>query len=90
MWEKIKFIGSAAWDFLQPFIKLLLSQIGPILTQAAMEAVKIAASTDMDNTTKRDFAFGEIKANLTKQGISVLDSVINLAIEAAVTKLKNS
>ncbi len=84
MFEKIKFMGSKVWDFLYPFIKLLMSQIGPMIMQAAIAAVKTAAASDLDNAGKRDLAFNMIKEDLPE----LATSVINLAIEAAVTRLK--
>lgn len=87
MWEKLKFISSQAWEFLYPFIKMLLSQIGPMIMQSAMAAVKTAAAeTTMSNSAKRDLAFKMIAEDLP----DIATSVINLAIEVAVTKFKNS
>lgn len=90
MGEKIKFILSRAWDFLAPFIRLLLTQAGVLLMETAMEAVAAVQQTmaDSDGAAKREAAFQMIKGDLTKKGVDLAASVINLAIEAAVTKLK--
>ena len=88
--EKLKFLWSNLWDFVAPFIKVLMSQAGPILAAAAIKAVTFCASTDMANDTKRQVAFDAILEDLGKQGIKLGTSVINMAIEAAVLKIKEN
>jgi hypothetical protein len=92
MWEKIKFITSSAWDFLRPFIAIFLSQIGPILVQAATAAVAAQAQRAISGAEKRDGAYGAIEGQLLQAGFAVgtdvTTSMINAAIEAAVAKLK--
>ncbi len=90
LWEKVKFFSSEAFDFLKPFIKVLLSNAGKILAAAAVDAVKVVASTygDSDGETKRKEAFNLIEDHLKQEGINLGTSMINLAIEAAVSKLK--
>lgn len=86
--DKLKFIMSNAWTFLKPFVKVLLSTIGPILMELALEAVKSAAATSMANDTKREYAFNKIANNLASNGLKVSNSVINTALEVAVQKIK--
>ncbi len=88
MWEKVKFIMSQLWEFLKPFIKILMSEFGQALADAAMKAVLFASSQDMSNSDKRDTAFKMIMEDLKTKGISVSSSVIYTAIEVAVQKLK--
>ncbi|MEW6505535.1 MAG: phage holin, LLH family [Chloroflexota bacterium] len=90
MSEKIKFILSKAWDFLAPFIRVLLTQAGMILAEAAMEAVKQVETTmgDSDGAAKRAAAFAMIQSSLKTKGVQLAASVINMAIEAAVNRMK--
>lgn len=86
--DKFKFVMSSAWTFLKPFIKVLLSEIGPIIIQIALEAVKSAAASGMANDTKRSYAFNKISEGLSAKGLKVSDSVINTSLEVAVQKIK--
>jgi len=88
--DKFKFIMSGVWSFLQPFIKVLMAQGGTLLIHASMQAVQ-AVATDMQGqpgAAKRDAALGIITQRLANEGIQMTASVINLALEAAVVKLK--
>jgi len=87
---KIQFIMSQMWEFLKPFIMVLMSKIGPVLMEAAMDAVTAAAASALDNNEKRSYAFDIIVDDLKQQGIEIGASVINLAIEAAVAKVRES
>ena len=89
MWLALKLYASNVWSFLLPIIKIFLSKIGPVLANAAMAAVTTLATTDMSNPEKQSAAFDMIVKDLTKQGISIGVSTINLAIEAAVQNLKD-
>lgn len=90
MWDVIKFYWSQAYQFLLPFIKILMSQIGEALTKSAIAAVKTAQESGLDNAGKRDLAFQQIASDMAEAGFSIAASVINLALEAAVTKLKST
>ena len=85
---KIQFIMSQMWEFLKPFIMVLMSKIGLVLADAAMNAVTAAAASALDNSEKRAYAFDIIIDDLKQHGIEIGTSVINLAIEAAVAKMK--
>lgn len=88
MWNKIKLIISSVYEFLKPVIDIFLSEIGPLLAQIAMEAVKIMANKDISNSEKREAAFEHVKSELLSRGISIGSSIMYLAIEIAVQKLK--
>ena len=88
MWLAIKLYASNVWAFLLPIIKIFLSEIGPILRDAALAAVMTVATSDMSNEEKRNAAFSAILESLSKKGLQVGASAINLAIEMAVQKLK--
>lgn len=93
MWEKIKILTSSIWAFILPFVRQLMSAVGPILAQAAIAAVTNAATNaGASNAEKRDAAFNDIVTSLEAQGIKlgvdITTSLINAAIEVALQKLK--
>jgi len=92
MFAKIKFVLSEVFDFLLPFIKVLLTQGGKILMEASLIAVKHVATTMSESTgaEKRAAAFDIIKGRLAASGFELTTAVINSAIEAALIKLKES
>lgn len=91
MWERIKLIRSGVWNFLRPMIRVFLSEAGPILAKAAINAVTAAAGmTTATGPEKRQAANSIMRQELYSQGITLGESIINLAIEAAVQKLKSS
>jgi hypothetical protein len=81
---------SQMWVFLKPFILILMSKIGPALAEAAMNAVTAAAASALDSSAKRDYAYDRIVDDLKQQGIEIAASVVYLAIETAVAKVKES
>lgn len=91
---RFKLLLSSLWGFLQPFVAIFLSEIGPVLAHSATEAVKLAAANlaNEPGAVKRGAAFDMIVADLRHQGIElgvqVSTSMINAAIEAAVLGLK--
>ena len=86
--DKLKFLMSGLWSFLQPIIKVFLSEIGPILISTATAAVAEMSKTGMTGEQKKEAAFNAIKAALIKDGIKVASHIINTTIETAVAKLK--
>ena len=86
--EKIKFLMSNLWLFLQPFIKVLMNQAGQILIRSAINAVATVANRELGNEAKRELAFAIITTDLANAGIKLATSTINAALEAAVVKLK--
>jgi len=88
--DKIKFIFSGVFEFLKPFIKILLTQSGVILMKATQETVQAIATNmqDKEGHEKREVAFNLISNRLQESGIELASVVINSAIEAAVLKLK--
>jgi hypothetical protein len=96
MWEKIKLVTSAIFDFCLPFLRQLAKDAGPILAKAALAAVKIVAAnySGATSSAKRDAAFELIADDLKKQGVTIgIDigtSLVNAAIEIAYQKIKDS
>ncbi len=79
------------WFFMRPYMFMFFRQTGVALAEAAIRAVKIAASEypGADSESKREVAFAEIKKDLKSQGIKASSSLINGAIEAAVSRMKH-
>ena len=90
MWTYLKAVSSGIWDFILPFLKVLLTQGGQILAKTAVEVVTAVAQnyTASPGDQKKTIAFNLITDSLAKQGIQLGASVINAAIESAVQKIK--
>lgn len=90
MWTYLKAVSSGVWDFILPFIKVLLTQAGQALAQTALDVVKQVAENyaAAPGAEKKTIAFNMITDNLAKQGVQIGASMINAAIEAAVQKIK--
>jgi len=90
MWEGMKIMMSNIWNFVLPFLRQLMTKAGPILTAAAMEAVKVAVGKN--GAAKREDAYKRIVSDLEVQGIrvgtEVGSSLIYAAIEVAVQATK--
>jgi len=88
--DKLKFFFSGAYDFLNPFIKILLTRGGVLLMIAAKETVAALAENmkDAKGTEKQKVALNLISTRLKNEGIDMATAAINQAIEAAVLKLK--
>ena len=90
MWIALKLYASKVWEFLLPIIKIFMSQIGPVLSDIALQAVSTYSMADMTNDEKRQASFSAIAEQLKKKGIEVGASVINTAIELAYQKIKSA
>jgi hypothetical protein len=88
--DKLRFLMSGLWVFLQPFIRVLLTQGGTLLIQASMQAVTAVAMDmkDAPGAEKRSVAFDMIRKQLIDKGIDLATVEINAALEAAVLKLQ--
>lgn len=86
---KLKLMASNIWDFIKPVVLAFLSDVGSDLAEVALYAVKTLAESDLSDEEKRDQAVELIKAKLKEKGKEAKDSLINLAIEIAVQKLKS-
>lgn len=90
--QKLEFILSGIWSFIEPFVMIFLKSYGAVLAQAALQAVSTIEQTmgTADGDAKRKAAFESILKTLESEGIKIGASQINAAIEAAVQKLKAS
>lgn len=89
MWEVFKLWASKVWTIIRPSVMVWLTGVGQQLLDLALEIVTDLATSDLSNSEKRDTAFDKIKEKLVEEGKEVGDSLINLAIEIAVTKIKS-
>lgn len=87
--DKLKFLMSGLWSFLQPIIKVFLSDIGPVLISATTAAVAQLANENMTGEQKKEAAFAAVQNALIAEGATVATHVINTTIETAVAKLKS-
>lgn len=88
MWDAIKLYMSKIWAFVKPTVMILLSEIGQRALAIAVDAVKDIALQDLTNDEKRAAAFDTIRKTLEAEGKTAGKSIINLAIELAVQRLK--
>jgi hypothetical protein len=94
--EKFDAVFTSVWDFLAPIVKIFMSKGGDILKDTAMavcgEIAKDPSLLASGGLEKRQLAFDRITSDLKAKApdiaIGLASSVINLAIEAAVQKLK--
>ena len=88
--DKMKLFFSTVWDFIEPFVEILLTSAGQALAQSAMAAVTQVAKdpTLLTNDSKRNAALDMIRQDLINQGVAIGTSTINAALEAAVVHLK--
>ena len=73
---------------MKPIITQLLKRLLGVLAKDAIRIVTEVALSDATNAQKRKAAVAQLKAAAKAKQIELKDSVINLAIELAVAKLK--
>jgi len=73
---------------MQTIITRLLTGLLGALAEDAIRIVTEVALSDATNAQKRKAAVAQLKAAAKAKQIELKDSVINLAIELVVTKLK--
>lgn len=94
MWEKTKIIFSWIWKFILPYVRLMLTEYGPVLMSAAMKAVAATRDgmTGANSDQMRNAAYALIVQDLKQQGIrvglQVGESLIKTTLEIALQKLK--
>ena len=86
-WIKSLFIG-AFGAFLQEVFTDAKAKVIATIKDVAIKTVAELATTDLKSAEKRQAAFDKIKAYATEKGIEAGDSIINLTLEMAVSKLK--
>lgn len=89
MFEKFKFVMSQAYEFLKPFIMILMSQAGQLLMETSLDVVRALESMPAaTGAEKKAAAFEVIREKMTSAGFELAARTINQAIEAAVAKVK--
>jgi hypothetical protein len=90
----VKALFSKVWASLREFLKQVFTQsVEQVL--AAIKDIAVQAVSEIENSTtltdeqKRKAAFDKIKAYAIEKGIGAKDRIINLAIELALTYIKN-
>ena len=93
--KQLKHILFTIFAFVKPFGRAALTTAGPVLAQAAADAVAVSAESLADGSgrMKREHAYRLISKDLRRQGIAigadVTSNMINTAIEVAVANLKD-
>lgn len=91
--EVFKYSRSWIWGYLKPILKIFFTKTGKALLELAVELVQKAAEDPAfvtgDPEKRRRWVAERIKEKNLETGVAWADSVINLAIEIAVQKLKN-
>jgi len=89
MWSAFKLYMSKVWAWIKPAVMVILSELGRKALAIAIDVVQEVALKDMTSDEKRSEAFEMIKTKLEEQGKEAGTSLINLAIELAVQRLKS-
>lgn len=89
--SKILGVPKTLWTFVWP---LVTKQVGLSLTALlpiALSIVKeLAENNNISNSDKRQIAFDKLTEAAKNEGMNAANSLLNLAIEMAVTNLKVS
>lgn len=92
LWDFVGSIGdlllNAVTAFANAGIQAIIQQGGMHLVDAAQTAVEAAQATGGSGPDKAVAAYNSVKTSMEEKSISVADSVIRFAIEAAVQQLK--
>jgi len=87
LWNRLVRIFDKFVDIALPIVtKMLIAEF----KDAAINIVGTLQKTKLTNTAKRDKAFEDIKAEASKRGKNLSDSLISLLIELALQFVKNS
>jgi len=87
LWNRLVRIFDKFVDIALPIVtKMLIAEF----KDAAINIVGTLQKTKLTNTAKREKAFEDIKAEASKRGKNLSDSLVNLLIELALQFIKNS
>lgn len=90
-WQRVKFISSAVFERLLPFIKKFLSANAQAILPIVAQAVAyMATQNNMSWNEKRDAALEMVKEEATKKAISVSTGFILDCIQVEVANLNVS
>jgi hypothetical protein len=86
---KLLGISQQVWDFLIPLVTKQVSiTLAKLLPVALSIVTELAKDNDLSGKQKRDKAFKDLTAFAKAEGLDAANSLLNLTIEMAVTKLK--
>lgn len=89
--SKILGVPKTLWTFVWPLITKQIGSSLVVLLPIAYQIVKdLASNNNIGNSEKREQAFDKLSEAAKSEGISAAGSLLNLAIEMAVTNLKAS
>jgi len=87
LWNRLVRIFDKFVDIALPIVtKMLIAEF----KDAAINIVGTLQKTKLTNTAKREKAFEDIKAEASKRGKNLSDSLVSLLIELALQFIKNS
>jgi hypothetical protein len=93
IWDWIKNMFNKLVVAFKAFLSAIFNQATTLILAKVQEIAKQVVAEvnllDLTDEEKRKAAFDKIKAIALSQGIEIKDSLINLAIELAVTYFKN-
>lgn len=84
----VRFFASPIGLFIKEVFKAEVAKAVELLKDVAVMAVSELATSSLSNEEKRKAAFDRIKQYAIAEGIQAKDSMINLALEMAVNRLK--
>ena len=87
-WAKISGISKTILSFLLPLLATATATALEQLLPLALDAVASYAASDLAGEEKRKRATDQLRAAALQAGVAASASVINLAVEMAVQKLK--
>lgn len=89
--SKILGVSKTFLDFIWPILtKQVGNSLATLLPIALVIVKELAANNNIGNFQKREEAFNKLTDAVKNEGINAGSSLINLAIEIAVTNLKSN
>jgi len=89
--SKLLGVSKSFIDFIWPLItKQVGASLAALLPLAFNIVKELASNNNINNSQKREEAFNKLSDAAKSEGISAASSLINLAIEMAVSNLKAS
>lgn len=91
LFAKLLGISQQVWEFLAPIVtKQASATLAKLLPIALGVVSELAKDNGLSGKQKREKAFKDLTAFAKDEGLSAANSIINLAIEMAVTKFKTA
>ncbi len=81
-------VGKAIWPYIAPILAKGAVSMLAIVLPVARQAVLTMWGQDLSGPEKRIAAIARVKEQLTREGIQISDSIISLAVELALQRIK--